>query len=331
MKLPHLSLDLADQPSFKLTKLRNWPETKHVFDEDSIWAINAALCTGRPLLLRGEPGTGKSQLARAAAQKLEWPFLSRVVNARFEPEDLLYRIDAVARLGKAQLGDAKADLNADLYLLPEILWWALDPSGAKEQYERAAPHCGDAGCDYSKDTGFPLSDEEGNANRVVVLIDEIDKADSEVPNSLLETLSINGFQLPHGSKTVSAQGDPPLAPLVIITTNEDRELPPAFLRRCIVHQMDLPADEAALEKHLRQRVTAHFDKKPVAKEVVTAAIAQLKQDRAEMKKNDLPQPGQAELLDLLRAVVEIAPNSTEDQVKVLDKLKTMTFRKHRNL
>ena len=324
MKLPHLSLDLADQPAITLTKLRNWPETKHVFDEDSIWAINAALCTGRPLLLRGEPGTGKSQLARAAAQKLQWPFLSRVVNARFEPEDLLYRIDAVARLGKAQLGDAKADLNADLYLLPEILWWALDHEGAAEQYKRAAPHCGDAGCDYSKDTGFPFS----AGKRVVVLIDEIDKADSEVPNSLLETLSINGFQLPHGSKTVSAKGDPPL---VIITTNEDRELPPAFLRRCIVHQMDLPTDEAALDKHLRQRVTAHFATKPLDEKVVTAAIAQLKQDRDEMKKNDLPQPGQAELLDLLRAVVEIAPNSAEDQGKVLDKLKTMTFRKHRNL
>ena len=80
----------------------SWPESRHIFDDKSVWAINAALASNRPLLIRGEPGTGKSQLARAAAHVLEWPFYSCVVNARFEPEDLLFRFDAVARLAKAR-------------------------------------------------------------------------------------------------------------------------------------------------------------------------------------------------------------------------------------
>jgi MoxR-like ATPase len=262
---------------------------------------------------------------KAAAQALGRPFLSKVVNARFEPEDLLFRVDALARLGKAHVGSDVSQLSSQLFLLPELLWWALDPVGAGKQFGDAAPHCGDAGCDYSQDTGISFTEAETTG--VVVLIDEIDKADSEVPNSLLEVLSIGGFQLPHGAKTVKAAAKPPL---IIITTNEDRELPPAFLRRCLVHQMDLPKDEAALDAHLQKRVAAHFKGQIIHASVLTEAIQQLKADRAEMKKNDLPPPGQAELLDLLRAVVDIAKTEA-DQRTVLEQLKGMTFRKHRSL
>ena len=329
MNLPFISLDLATQDPQTLKGVRNWPETKHVFDADSIWALNAALATGRPLLLRGEPGTGKSQLARAAAKALEWPFISRVVNARFEPEDLLYRFDAVARLAQAQVHGTTGNLDPSLFLLPEVLWWALDHSkdelGAEGQYMKASPQCGEAGCKYNQDTGeFAFSADKG----VVVLVDEIDKADSDVPNSLLEILSVGGFQLPYGGGFVKAKGTPPL---IIITTNEDRELPPAFLRRCLVHQMDLPKlpeKEDDFDDHLKKRVKAHFPNNEISTSALNEALNQLKKDRLEAQRNDLPPPGQAELLDLLKAVALFSSDEGE-QVKALGQLIPLAFRKHR--
>lgn len=333
MKLP-IPLSLAQQKGLPLPKLRHWKATSHVFEEADIWALNAALVTGRPLLLRGEPGTGKSQLARAAAQQLGWPFISRVVNARFEPEDLLYRFDAVARLAKAQIlgnlpnADPAKELDPSLFLQPEVLWWALnhnDPEiGARARYEKVAPNCGDSGCHYDQNTGHPFADDKG----VVVLIDEIDKADSDVPNSLLEVLSLGGFQLPYGGGFVQSQG---VAPLIIITTNEDRELPPAFLRRCLVHQMDLPKlpeKEAEFNLRVKRCVDAHFETDTISQAAYAKALAQLKDDRLTAQKNDLPKPGQAELLDLLMAVTEIS-RDPDEQLRVVEKLKLVTFSKHR--
>jgi MoxR-like ATPase len=320
-----LDAALAAATPLTLTPVRNWPETAHVLDADSVWAVKMALATGRPLLLRGEPGAGKSQLARAAAQVLEWPFLSRVVNARFEPEDLLYRFDAVARLARAQVlertPEAMALLDPKLFLLPEVLWWALDHTTAAQRFGKAKDHCGETGCEYGKETGFPFDASKG----VVVLIDEIDKADSEVPNSLLETLSIGGFQLPYGGETVKASGVPPL---IIITTNEDRELPVAFLRRCLVHHMDLPKNEPDFTNHLKARAAAHFPAGALHDAILTEAITQLKKDRDEAARQDLPKAGQAELLDLLKAVATFGTDEPSQRA-ALERLRPYAFSKNR--
>jgi MoxR-like ATPase len=325
MTKPTLPLSLANEEPKPIPALRHWPATRHVFDEDSIWAINAALQTGRPLLLRGDPGVGKSQLARAAAHSLQWPFLSRVINGRCEPEDLLFRFDAVARLAQAQILSRDADpskLDAKSFLLPEVLWWALAPNAARDQFTKARQACGLTSDAYDADAcGHDFVPEKG----VVVLLDEMDKADSEVPNGLLEILSLGGFQLPYGGEYVKAEG---IAPLIIITTNEDRELPPAFLRRCLVHQMDLPEEPLPFEAHLLARVRAHFVEEDVSRDLALKAIRQLVEDRKKLKRLDLPLPGQAELLDLLRAVVGLTPSGADPEV-ILDRLKDFAFSKHR--
>ena len=158
----------------------------------------------------------------------------------------------------------------------------------------------------------------------MVLIDEIDKADSEVPNSLLEALSVCGFQLPFGGVKVSQSGEN--RPLIVITTNEDRELPPAFVRRCFVLNLDLPKEEKALKGFLRERVDAHarLREKSLDEGVADAAIDLLLADRDEAKAKHLPRPGLADLLDLLDAVV-----SLPDQTAALGKIREFAFAKHR--
>jgi len=315
----------------ELPETRHWKPTPHRFAEADVWAVNAALASGRPLLLRGEPGTGKSQLARAAAHALGgWPFLSCVVNARFEPEDLQFQFDAVARLAKAQLLAATKgkiqQLDAANFLMPGPLWWAFDAHNAYVQCENAAPHCGQRSSDQVEQDKLRNRPED---HGVVLLIDEIDKADSDVPNSLLEALSLGGFQLPYGLDPVSQTGHPPL---VIITTNEDRELPPAFLRRCFVHQMDLPKDEQLLRSTLLDRAQAHFgDFDRLSDEIRRDALDQLVEDRKAMKERDLPAPGQAEYLDLLRALDELASGDATEQGRLLGKIAGFALQKNRDI
>ncbi len=119
----------------------------HLLDRACAQALNAALATERPLLLRGEPGTGKSQLARAAAKLLERRFLLHAVDARTETRDLLYTVDAVSRLAHAQLAGARRatkdaslrDIDVMKFVRPGPLWWAYDPKTAREHDPSAAP------------------------------------------------------------------------------------------------------------------------------------------------------------------------------------------------
>lgn len=133
-------------------------------------------------------------------------------------------------------------------------------------------------------------------NRVVVLIDEIDKADSAVPNALLEALGTGSFT-PPGRKSITAKR----WPLIIVTTNEDRPLPPAFLRRCLVHNMDPKQGE--LQAWLFNRGQALFQEAP--SEILNAAAEAVVQDRAEaVRSRTAHRPGLAEYLDLLRALMK---------------------------
>ena len=274
------------------------PELVHVFAAREIEAINAALAARRPLLVRGEPGIGKSQLARAAAAVLGRAFVQYVVDAHTESRDLLWHYDAVARLADAQLiralGEGEQSAGTRLavqnYLHPRVLWWAFDWPDAEIQ----AGLVGEP---------TPQQLDGGNpANGCLVLIDEIDKAETDVPNGLLEALGAACFTPPGRPKPVTATGEPPL---VIITTNEERALPDPFLRRCLVLHLRLPADREALIAHLVARGQAHFPNADIT--MLRQAAELLFQDRDTAKREHwLPLPGQAEYLDLVRAVIALS-------------------------
>ncbi len=300
------------------------PNQVHVFDWESIRAVNAALAARRPLLVRGEPGIGKSQLARAAARHLRRVYVQHVVDARTESRDLLWHYDAVARLADAQLAGALGDRGEEIrerlvvrnYLHPGPLWWAFDWGGALRQ----AKTVGDASPPQDESEREPPSP----ANGCVVLIDEIDKAESDVPNGLLEALGAGEFT-PLGANGPVIARDPP--PLVIITTNNERALPDAFLRRCLVLHLTLPEDETELKQVLVYRGGRHFPDASV--EVLEEAAQQLYVDRKQAKDNRrYPLPGQAEYLDLLRAVLALNASDPPGQLETLRAIAKYALRKH---
>ena len=292
----------------------------HVFDDRSIWALNAALASGRPLLVRGEPGVGKTQLALAAAEVLDWPLITSVVDAQTEARDLLWSFDAVQRLADAQLlgalgtdeQQARQALAVSNFVRPGPVWWALDWESASDQSTRLGhpPRVGPAG--WEPGTG------------AVLLIDEIDKAESDVPNGLLEALGSSSFT-PYGFELpVVVNGR---LPLVIVTTNEERALPDAFIRRCLVLALKLPDDEGEVTELLVTRGRAHF---PDADGGLLSRIAELTlRDRRNAISNQVtPLPGQAEFLDLVRAVIEIEPEDQSRQMDVLDRVSEFVLNKN---
>ncbi|MCP3866723.1 MAG: AAA domain-containing protein [Gammaproteobacteria bacterium] len=299
------------------------PRAIHVFDRDTIDAINSALAARRPLLVRGEPGIGKSQLARAAAKAWGRAFVQYVVDVRTESRDLLWHFDAVKRLADAQLSgslyddieQAREALLVENYLHPRALWWAFNWTEAQEQAEKA-------GCPE------PVDDDGGNPdNGCLVLIDEIDKGESDVPNGLLEALGAGTFTPEGRGVPVIATG---VAPLVIITTNEERTLPDAFIRRCLVLNLSLPALPDKREKLLdllEARGKAHFTSSN--SKVRRRAAELLADDRLEAQQaHRSPLPGQAEYLDMLRAVQALHPDNAKKQIKTLDDVAAFTVRKH---
>ena len=311
----------APDGNVKLADLGARPEEVHVFDDESIWALNAALAARRPLLVRGEPGVGKTQLARAAASAnvLNCPVLSFVVDSNTESRDLLWSFDAVRRLAEAQIGGAlkenedqvKTRLDPENFFHPGPLWWAFDWDGASEQ----AGLVGDSVPESPK--GWDSTDDG-----CVVLIDEIDKAESDVPNGLLEALGAGTFH-PHGRcEAVEIHGTPPL---VIITTNEERILPDAFVRRCLVHDIRLPDDAEELKSLLIERGKAHFGDL-TSEKVLEVGADMLIKDRAAAQTT--PRPGQAEYLDLIRIVSELCPGDAAKQEQTLDRVSKYVLKKH---
>ena len=293
------------QRELVLPAMGAWPASRHLFDDEQVRALRAAEAAGRPLLVRGDPGTGKSQLAHAAAVATGRALLSVVVDARSEAHDLMWHFDAVARLSDAHLaalpgGKALKSLRPVRYVAPGPLWWAFDWCGAARQLK--ANRCG--GVEPQAPGGW--APDKG----VVLLIDEIDKAESDLPNGLLEALGNGRFTVtPTGTVVERAGGVPP--PLVIVTTNDERELPAAFLRRCLVLTLKLP-EEDKLVGFLEERGKLHFPKLCAAfPDVPTAAAQMLIEDRKAANEAGVYKPGLAEYLDLLRALEGIGGDAGE--------------------
>ncbi|HEX9620243.1 MAG TPA: MoxR family ATPase [Polyangiaceae bacterium] len=341
-------LDVADGQCVRLEQRGTLPAPAHVFDERSINAVNAALAARRPLLVRGEPGTGKSQLARATAEHLGRPLISKVIDNRTEARDLLWEFDAVARLAEAQLmsalppgaaggGELRDQLAPRRFVKPGPLWWAINWKGAVAQLAEL--------CVPAQAPRAPARWAMGQGS--VLLIDEIDKGESDVPNGLLEALGEGLFRPPGFDEAVEFDGGQP--PLVIITTNEERALPNAFLRRCLVLRLALPrlrvdsgeAERKAFVEFLIARGAAHFSedsargqgvgaaeaREPVSKEVLEEAATMLMNDRLSALERELPPPGLAEYLDLLRAVRE-QERAPKRQLALLKQLSEFVYEKH---
>lgn len=304
----------------------------HLFSDGEKAAIRASLAAGRPLLVRGEPGVGKSQLAEALAVDLRLPLLPVVVDSRTEPRDLLYQFDSVRRLGEAQLCAAVNDrdaagviaarkrLAARRFIQPGVLWWAFDWSGAQRQAQ------------ISRAPQYQAPPDWKPGQRVVLLIDEIDKAESEVPNGLLEALGEWKFANPCSGKPVKLIGE---VPIVVITTNEERSLPDPFLRRCAVLPLELPGrfsetgENDLLKQWLIDRAQEHFPGDLTRRDVLEKAAVQLLKDRFEAIRNHWsPKPGQAEFLDLVRALVVLHPSEHDMQIKALESISQYLLRKH---
>ncbi|MEQ8278590.1 MAG: MoxR family ATPase [Deltaproteobacteria bacterium] len=302
-------LEVEPDERYALPPIGGREACPHVFDAQDIRAVNAALAASRPLLLRGLPGVGKSQLARAAAVHTGRAFVSKVVDARTESRDLLYTYDAVRRLARAQLQATpkfkdEVLLEERYFVEPGVLWWAFDWQGATEQRFRARfgepPSAGDERLETLERPWHPDA-FDAKRDGVVVLIDEIDKAEESVPNGLLEALGERRFDA-LGFEEVAQPGVPPL---VVITTNEERTLPKAFLRRCVVHRM---GKGDGYEDWLFDRGRAHFpDAAILSDDLVRTAAKQLATDRKRLSDLGLAAPGQAELIDLLRTLVVLGP------------------------
>jgi MoxR-like ATPase len=239
---------------------------KYVATDDLRIAVNAAITLERPLLIKGEPGTGKTQLAYEVADALKAPLITWHVKSTTKAQQGLYEYDAVTRLRDSQLGDARVK-DVKNYIKQGKLWEAFTHAG-----------------------------------RPVLLIDEIDKADIEFPNDLLLELDRMEFFVYETGETIKAAQ----RPIVMITSNNEKELPDAFLRRCFFHYIKFP-DRETMEKI----VDVHYP--DIKQKLVSEALNVFYQIR------DVPglkkKPSTSELLDWLKLLLneDISPEMLREK------------------
>ncbi len=251
----------------------------YVYSPEIVLAVNVALAVNRPLLISGPPGSGKSSLAANVARWKRWRYYEDVVTARTQARDLLWGFDAVRRLSDAQ---AKGAMHPDAeYVEPGVLWWAIDQVSARTR--------GRGGVTAPTEQPQRFDDP-----RAVVLIDEIDKADPDVPNSLLVALGSMQFIVEETGYPVSANRES--APFVVITTNDERELPKAFVRRCASLTLGAPARERLIEIATAQFTAENPDLYGAVADVVIGA--------AKTSAGVQP-PSTAEFIDAVRACLKL--------------------------
>lgn len=254
----------------------------YVYDEPITLAVRVALATGRPLLLLGPPGCGKSSLAAFVARTMKWNYFEQVVTSRTRAQDLKWSFDAVRRLRDAHGGPWQKEIAA--YIEPRVLWWAFRPDAAARRGMATLPE--------GVEPVPPPGELRGHDHPTVVLIDEIDKADPDVPNDLLVTLGSQRFRVDEMAGTEVTAGN---RVLVFITSNNERSLPAAFLRRCVIHTFEPPGWEFLVqiaENHFQERDTTGLFKS-LAERVVAM--------RGDAETAGRPPPSTAEYLDAVRA------------------------------
>ncbi|MFF9914877.1 AAA family ATPase [Streptomyces sp. NPDC013457] len=287
----------------------------YVMPEELDLAIKVALAAGRPLLLRGKPGSGKSSMAPYVAQERNWRYYNYVVTSQTRARDLQWTFDGVRRLADAQshrLFRGPRHLEADSYVEPGPLWWAFAPRSASEHVARSARLRSPAATEYKHPE--ELRNEGRLARHSVVLIDEIDKADPDVPNGLLVPLALQEFTVAESGTRVTVEADPEAMPgrpfhqhLVVITTNEERELPQAFLRRCVIAELTPPSTSEQLvkiaEEHLKVRLKS--EPAPSDMQLAEALAHELETVRESARRQGVREPSTAEYLDALWACREL--------------------------